>query len=486
MIYSVNAGAKIFISLLVFLHFNSVQASGGIFWDVARSEIVQRSSPACRASVRAIAKVSDLISSVIKPGADIFSWYSGGQLKQIPSKAIEIFIARYRDPTFSLSIEQKAYLTSLGLLQAYEYFDGSPKYGIPFFIPSQFWSVFRAMAYRSKPISSQRGILNRIPILVFQGMEVAALVFFPPALILRLVFSGPRTMIGEFLYKKVREDPEYQLGRWERMALNGLSFSQDLERYRSDATHFRESFRRHSIWRSTMRLALAAAVATAIFAVSSPSNTIFADENNDEKSPFGMSRYDQKVELIFFHPMPHASLRIGGVVYNFSTGFVDKIPLKRFLKKVGFSPSLSGSQTRVELLLTESERLNLILNLNQRVGEGYLLIPPFNDCISQTNLAIHDVCSDYRILPGANRSQALTISQLKIMKLMGVGRVGQITYVDRTDISNQKYWTLAATWAELATFARYTGFVIVGGEVFDSWGAPSWETPNRSGSTMHK
>lgn len=468
-----------FIRLIVFAM--SLVAGSMTFVDANPWAIQYRASeqlePVCRPVLKLLGAGKRISTAIAKPASDILLWYSAGHLKDLSADAMNVFVSRYHDENFKITQEQKALLESKGYLEAYEYFDSSPRYGVPFVLPSQFWSMKRAVAHRARPIDAQYRVLRWMPRAVRSGLEMIALAVLPPALFLRLVFGPPTSLLVERVYRKVLNDPNYILTEREQRILRALSLEKDIERYRQDSFSLAKVFRFQDRWRSIKRWALSLAIATSLIAVSTPSMTISTQESFSERSPNGMSRYDEKVELIFLHPMPHVALRIGGVVYNFSIGYVDKMSLRKYRESMGFSNELSGSHTRIELEMSASERRRLIMTLNQRVGQAYLLFPPFNDCVSQTNLALHEVCPDYHILPGANRSQALTIAQLRLQNLLGDARIKKITYGDNKEISSQKLWTHLAVWAELATFARYTLPVALGGEVFDAYGAPSWNVP---------
>lgn len=414
-------------------------------------------------------------NQIAKPYVDFATWYSGGQLKRIPAEAMNIFEARYQNEKFKLSEEQREYLESNGLYATYEYFENSPPYGIPFIIPSQFWSMYRAQKFRANPIDPKLKVLKWAPNILKSLAEIGALALFPPALVARLALSTPARWAAEYVYNKILKDPDYVLSEADRKIISGLSLGDDVERYRSDARIFKTTFEKSNFFRRMKRIALGFLVGAALLSVSTPTQTISAQSSLDEKSPNGMSRYDNKVELIFLHPLPHVSIRIGGVIYNFSTGTVQKLSLKKYIQNMGFGDLYSGSHTRVELNLTDDERRAWIEALDKREGQAYLLVPPFNDCVSQTNHSLHEVCPDIRIAPLANRSEALTIAQFRAMKFFGSDRVKKIIYADNEKVPSQKYFTLGATWAEIATFAPYVPYIIGGGEIFDAQGAPSWE-----------
>lgn len=146
----------------------------------------------------------------------------------------------------------------------------------------------------------------------------------------------------------------------------------------------------------------------------------------DGKDIPGMSRYDEKVELIFTSPIPHVSIRIGGTVFNYGQGEVQMWGLDDY-NRVGFGSALSGSHTRVELKLTKEEAAKLRDRLHKDVGKRYPLIFPFNDCISMTVRALRE-STGISVPYGLDRSQSYTIAYFRSLKAGGSVRVGKITY----------------------------------------------------------
>ena len=192
------------------------------------------------------------------------------------------------------------------------------------------------------------------------------------------------------------------------------------------------------------------------------------NESFDESNAKGMSKYDEKVELIFLSPLPHVSVRMGGNVYNYGVLDIDRWNLETLNEQIGFGEALSGNHTRVELNLNEEERERLRDYLEEDVGRVYPLFLPFVDCVSQTNKAI-EYATGQSPPPIANRSQAMSIAYYKLLKLVGSNRVGDITFAHRGNAAIEKAKDAAVNVFDSMFFMRYGPALLVSTPLIDRY-----------------
>ena len=184
--------------------------------------------------------------------------------------------------------------------------------------------------------------------------------------------------------------------------------------------------------------------------------------------PEGMSMFDDKVELIFLSPMPHASLRIGGIVYNYGVADVSRYNLETFHKMTGFGSPLSGNHTRIELKLTQDEIERLRDYLEADVGKIYPLVIPFVDCVSQTNKAIK-YATGVDVPWVADRSKAMSIAYYKLRKLLGDERIGKIYHAsDDRGLIVSKASEAAVNTLDSIFFLKRAGAVFLLAPILDS------------------
>ncbi len=255
--------------------------------------------------------------------------------------------------------------------------------------------------------------------------------------------------------KKILADPFYALSEKESAYLVKTKRFKDMERFRADAENgLREKFVRINQLRRVGD--------TLVWSVTIPgvamglvgNKYISSKQSMNENDPDGMSKYDDKVELIFLSPMSHASIRIGGIVYNYGVMNIERWNLEEFGKTVGFGQAASGNHTRIELKLTPEEKEKLRDYLEEDVGKIYPLFPPFVDCVSQTNNAVK-YATGIAVPPIANRSQSLTIAYWKLRKFLGSDKTGDIRFASQGSPLAGKAADAAVNTLDGLMFMRY-------------------------------
>ena len=256
----------------------------------------------------------------------------------------------------------------------------------------------------------------------------------------------------------------------DREFLNKFQLESDFERYRHDLQLHPRAFRNLAKIRS-IRQALKWGLITSVLLLNATGfEYLSATESFDERSPRGMSRYDEKVELLFLSPMPHASIKIRGNIYNYGIFQVSRTNLRAYHQTAGFGRFASGNYTRVEIKASHAEIMRLQNLLEQDVLRTYPLTIPWVDCVSETNLALFKSLG-ISIPPVANRSQAMTIAYLRWRKLQGDPRIGAIRFASENDSPViSKTADLGVNTMDTYLFFEFAPSVFVAGSIWDHYG----------------
>lgn len=229
------------------------------------------------------------------------------------------------------------------------------------------------------------------------------------------------------ILEKIVLDPDYGLNAEERSLIEKARLSQDLERFREDARRgLAEPFARFNAIRTVGDRAVwsigFSAAGSALFGGRSAS----VEGSIDPDNPKGMSNLDDRVELLFLSPLPNTAIRIGGVVYQYAAPEVKRMSLQQFLRLSGFEADGGPNHTRVELRLSSDERERLRNYLDSDVGDVAPLVFPFMNSVSQVN-GVVSLATGVNVPWVADRSKAMTLAYLKLRKLLGDPKIGEIT-----------------------------------------------------------
>ena len=373
----------------------------------------------------------------------------GSALRKIPAQSFEIIAGSRDHPNIEIPTATSNILEQEKSLRLYNRFQR-----LPSILKSL--NFVRAIKYRSQAQDPKRSGWKKL---------YSAWRFFLP-----MAPSYVRWKTNR-IYAQVQKNPAFLLSDSDQAFIKKWNLASDLERYRKEAQVYSRSFNALSIARKMTHALKWTAVGAALILSLSYNNYISAQSSFNENSPAGMSRYDEKVELIFTSPMPHASVRMGGLVYNYGVFHVDRYNLDEFQKMVGFGKDFSGSHTRIELKLTDFEKARLREALEADVAKVYPLMVPFVDCVSESNKAVGKACPALKVPPVANRSQALSIAYLKSLKLLGSDKVGTIYFAageDSTALAKSK--DLFVNAMDTMLFAEYAVPTFIGGELWDRFG----------------
>jgi hypothetical protein len=288
----------------------------------------------------------------------------------------------------------------------------------------------------------------------------------PDKLLMRLTKGVGKTLVPVYkvfmidgrsraIARKIIADSNYTLTAKELAYIEKKKMGDDLQRFRADvANGLGPKFATiGQVRQINKKLTWSVALSTAALNYAD-NKYITRDETFDEKNPDGMSRYDDKVELIYLSPMPHVSVRMGGNVYNYGTLDIKRFDLDQYRAATGFGGELSGNHTRVELKLNADERDRLRDYLEGEVGKIYPLTVPYVDCVSQTNNAIK-FATGMSIPPIANRSQAMSIAYLKLSKMLGNDKVGDIRFASAGQPMVEKTKDAAINVLDSMLFMKY-------------------------------
>lgn len=367
--------------------------------------------------------------------------YRGGLLKDLDPSLYKLFIKLQTNPKYTLNMAEEYLISANNFQGILHHWKNTNQFVKK--LNKQF-----AILYRSEIRNNNKKTIIKILKALGKGL-------FP------MYKSFSIKGKGRKILRKILLNSDYKLTPGELKYLERKKRLGDIRRFRSDVKNgFQKDFVRiHKIKKVgnylTWTIALSSAAAGIVSNKYIPSNISFDGDNEN-----GMSRYDEKVELIFLSPMPHSSIRLGGLVYNYGVLNIDRWDLKTFKETVGFGESVSGNHTRIELKLTKEEKKRLRRYLEDDVGKIYPLAIPFIDCVSQTNKAIkHAIGLDVPVI--MDRSQSLSIAYYKIRKLLGDDRIGDIKFAHTKSVLREKSKDAAINILDTMFFLKVAGIMFV-------------------------
>jgi len=385
-------------------------------------------------------------AGIIRRGLDNLKLVRGAATKKLSDKAYSVFDKIYMNPKYIPTLEEMALLKAEGVDNLFKKYQEAGAL-------VQEWNQKLGVLYRSKPHPHRKG---------WQKLKDAWKILIPPGL------PNITRNKAESLFKKIIADYQYQLSDDEMQFAKKWNLLDQIENYRGDLKIHAGEYISLSKARDVggvLKWTIAGSAAAIGLAGNKyiAAKDSFAEDNKD-----GMSRYDEKVELIYFAPMPHASIRVGGLVYNYGVFDVSRHTLDEFRQMVGFGETFSGSHTRIELKLTDDEKRKLREYLEEDVGKVYPLVFPYNDCVSQCNKAVkNSVGIDVPVV--ADRSQVASIAYYKLQKFLGSDKIGDIRFAAKNDeVVKEKVKDTAVNILDAAFFMRYAGTMFFVTPIVDS------------------
>lgn len=375
--------------------------------------------------------------------------YSGGALDDLPPDVVDIFVRSSRDKKFVLSAEEEALLKSHNLVDLFKSWKNSNRV-------IQEVNNNMMLLYRSKIKQGDEKFIIRF-------LKGTGKVLFP----MYKSFQGNRQV--KSILDKILLNPNYALSSSEKAYLRSKNYLDDVNRFQEDV---RLGLQKQFATISKVRDAAGKIVWTVTLGAAGANlfvdDYITLDESFDENSKNGMSRYDGKVELVYTSPMPHVSIRIGGLFYNYGVLNVQRYNIDNYKESVGFGEALSGNHIRIELNLTEDEKKKLIAYLEQDVGKVYPLAIPFVDCISQSLKAIKNATGiDVPFV--ADRSQALSIAYFNLLKVSGNEKVGKVRFATNENPIKARAKETGVNILDSLMFTRYTGQMLLTTPILDQY-----------------
>jgi len=373
----------------------------------------------------------------------------GAALNDIPTDALDVFLKVSRNPNYIPTVEELNLLKSKNLLDSFKNWTSTNQ-------SVRALNEKMAIMYRSK-------IKNGDDTFILRFLKNTGKILFP--MYKSFQFNNKVNPI----LKKILLDPNYKLSATETLYLTKKGHLAEVERFQADALlGLQGGFAKIEKVRDVSNKAVWGVTLGAAGANLFVDDYISLDDSFNESSDLGMSRYDGKVELIFTSPMPHVSIRIGGLVYNYGVMKVARHNLDEYRNSVGFGETISGNHIRIELNLNEDEKKKLIKYLEADVGMAYPLALPFVDCISQTNKAIK-VATGIDVPVIMDRSQALSIGYYNILKLSGDERVGKVTFATNENPIIARGKESAVNILDSLMFTRYAPIMLPVTPVLDQY-----------------
>ncbi len=369
---------------------------------------------------------------------------------RLSPKAYAIFERAYRDPELTITPEERQLLMREEVYDLFQaYLEASPAL--------RWWNHAKALNIRSRTPDVRNALRKLLGTLIPLRIQIP---LFPK------LFNTTQHQIND-LWERTLEHPEQALDAnnpwelidnpWDRF-LQGATYLPTLfrkddallrreklldtwKKFQEDAKTFQREFggkRRLKNAMEGIKTSLRMGVLTlAMLFATTTDKTITASEAVDLTSANSMRIGDRKVELIFMHPLPHVSVRLGGVIYTFRDDGIARIGLKDFAEEIGFGPRLSGTMVRVELNLDNKAKAELRARLEQMVYTSFDYDLLYENCISKTLATITPTCK-ISVPPGLNRSQALTLAYLKAQRLLGNAVIGDITVALNDSAPNEE------------------------------------------------
>ncbi len=273
------------------------------------------------------------------------------------------------------------------------------------------------------------------------------------------------------LVKKVLENPDTVLAEEELLVLRDIGKLRDFRRFQADLQNgLRDGFVAVSEIKARGKALVWTVAGSAMLFNLMGEDPITRQESVAAESPKAMTPLDDKVELIFTSPLPQSAVRIGGQLFsypppsaeNLGVTRLERISQKNFREETGNGKALAGNHIRVELKLTNDEREKLRDSLEEEVGAVYPFVPPLINGISQTGKAIRNA-TGIQIPPVLDRTQSGTLAYLKLLKLLGNEKIGDIRFAgqNKDSLTRDRLQAAAANLVEGAVFFRFAGWTFL-------------------------
>lgn len=269
--------------------------------------------------------------------------------------------------------------------------------------------------------------------------------------ILHFLFPVPTPISNYRLnnyYRKALKDPEMvRTGATAPALIRNRHLEADVIRYVQDAKLFPREFKKLNQFHQMRNLglmllaggvALAASTAPYAFTSTDQSTDEGGEKGDDgkeawEKDGFlGMSRYDEKTELIFTTPFPEQYVRIGGLVYHYGLNQMERFTLPEFKKRLRNTKGEIENHIRVELKLSADEKDAFIEAIEKDLEKHYITFYPYRDGTLIANEKLKEAGA-LNIPPVINRSQSGTIAYLNLLKRLGDNRIGHMQFATSKD-----------------------------------------------------
>lgn len=281
-------------------------------------------------------------------------------------------------------------------------------------------------------------------------------------------------------YRKALEIPEaVRTGANAPALIRNRHLEADVTRYMKDAKIFPKEFKKlnqfHQMRNAALML-LAGGVALA--ASTAPYSFISTDESTDEgqengsdgkeaweKDGFlGMSRYDDKTELIFTSPFPEQYVRVGGLVYHYGLNQMERFPLSEFKRRLRNGKGEVENHIRVELNLNAEAKEALIEGIESDLKKQYVTFYPYRDGTLMANERLVQA-GGLTVPPVINRSQSGTLAYFNLLKRLGDKRIGAMRFATAKGSERTAFALDAAkNFADAALFSSNSEDIL-----FKSW-----------------
>lgn len=346
----------------------------------------------------------------------------------LDSTSYEIFDRVYYNPDAPLSTADLSHLHSQGLESQFNQYRQSAKW-------IKKLNRAGAIYWRSQPGNvHRRPTLNRIA-----GFWRKLLPDF---------LNRPKARATKIFEKAAKNKP---ISSSDIDFLKKWNLLEDLERFQNDLKiHGKSYYYLSKIRQAGYYLSFGFTASTAalvgvptILAHQVNRKTISIQDSLNEDHPDGMSRYDDKVELIFFTPSHQSSaIRVGGTYFEFTEnlenlpkleGLIGTLQRGVLVKVMEDGRLASNEHTRVELKLSSDERRELRRYLSEHSGRVFAAMPGFNDWVSLANRSISEGAG-IDVPPMIDRSQTMTIGYYRIRKFLDPTfreKVGEIRFAEK-------------------------------------------------------
>lgn len=254
-----------------------------------------------------------------------------------------------------------------------------------------------------------------------------------------------------------KEDATYLLSHGR--LTDFIRFTEELKRYQTSYIIMGELKNIGKILRWSLIIAGTTLAASSLFE-DEDDPQLNRDSVFDPEIPGALNPDDAIVELFFLSPMPHISLRVGGVVMDYGHGDATLSSLQEY--KDSLVHSSTASFYRLEIKTTPEQFEAIQATVVEDSFRNYQYSLPFNNCVYQVNRVLCDA-GVLNIPTAFNKSQALTLAYLKGLKLTNDPRIGSVSYVSLEDSTrfNDRLAFVGTTAIDTLFFGYHLGKNIV-------------------------